>query len=178
MYNFSKMDKFLETQMLPKWNHKDCDPMDCSLPRSSVQGLLQARILEWIAIPSSRGSFGPRDWTGVLTSPQVPPAEAFCGCRRVRAAPRGSYPNHSLSSCRNFPGGSLGWLQPALSALAITQNWNISVNFLFTQSLLSSPRPLRQLIVCVSWARLQCLVVWSNVSPDVILQVFLDETDI
>ena len=32
-----------------------CDPMDCSLPVSSVLGILQARILEWIAIPFSRG---------------------------------------------------------------------------------------------------------------------------
>ena len=32
------MDKFLETQMLQKWNHKDCDPMDCSPPGSSVHG--------------------------------------------------------------------------------------------------------------------------------------------
>ena len=28
-----------------------CDPMDCSLPRSSVHGIFQARILEWVAIP-------------------------------------------------------------------------------------------------------------------------------
>ena len=34
---------------------------DCSLPDSSVHGLLQARILEWVAIPFSRGSFQPRD---------------------------------------------------------------------------------------------------------------------
>ena len=33
-----------------------CDPMDCSLPGSSVHGILQARILEWVAISFSRGS--------------------------------------------------------------------------------------------------------------------------
>ena len=33
-----------------------CDPMDCSLPNSSVRGILQARILEQVAIPFSRGS--------------------------------------------------------------------------------------------------------------------------
>ena len=33
-----------------------CDPMDCSLPGSSVHGILQARILEWVAIPFSRES--------------------------------------------------------------------------------------------------------------------------
>ena len=36
-------------------------PMDCSLPGSSVHGILQARILEWVAMPSSRGSSQPRD---------------------------------------------------------------------------------------------------------------------
>ena len=33
-----------------------CDPIDCSLPGSSVHGILQARILEWAAIAFSRGS--------------------------------------------------------------------------------------------------------------------------
>ena len=31
-----------------------CDPMDCGPPDSSVRGILQARILEWVAMPSSR----------------------------------------------------------------------------------------------------------------------------
>ena len=38
------------------------DPKDCSPPGSSVHGISQARILEWVAIPSSRGSSRPRDW--------------------------------------------------------------------------------------------------------------------
>ena len=38
-----------------------CNPMDCSLPGSSVHGIFQARIVEWIAISSSRGSSQPRD---------------------------------------------------------------------------------------------------------------------
>ena len=42
-----------------------CKSMDCSLPGSSVHGILQARILEWIVMPSSRGSFWPRDRTHV-----------------------------------------------------------------------------------------------------------------
>ena len=42
-----------------------CNPMDYSLPGSSVPGILQARILEWVALPSSRGSSQPRDWTWV-----------------------------------------------------------------------------------------------------------------
>ena len=40
-----------------------CDPMDCSPPGSSVHGIFQARILEWVAISFSRGFSWPRDWT-------------------------------------------------------------------------------------------------------------------
>ena len=42
-----------------------CDPMDCSLPGSSVCRILQARILEWVAMLSSRGSSRPRDQTHI-----------------------------------------------------------------------------------------------------------------
>ena len=38
-----------------------CDPMDCSLPGSSVYGISQAIILDWVAISFSRGSSPPRD---------------------------------------------------------------------------------------------------------------------
>ena len=42
-----------------------CDPMNCSLPGSSVHGILQARILEWVAMPSSRRSSQARDRTQI-----------------------------------------------------------------------------------------------------------------
>ena len=42
-----------------------CDPMDCSLPGSSIHRILQARILEWVAISFSRGSSQPRTRTQV-----------------------------------------------------------------------------------------------------------------
>ena len=42
-----------------------CKPMYHTLPDSSVYGILQARILEWVAMPSSRGSSPPRPWTPV-----------------------------------------------------------------------------------------------------------------
>ena len=42
-----------------------CKPMDCSPPGSSVHKVSQARILEWVAVPSSRGSSWPRDGTCV-----------------------------------------------------------------------------------------------------------------
>ena len=49
------------TQLCP--THRDS--MDCTPPGSSVHGILQPRILEWVAMPFSRGSSPPRKWTGV-----------------------------------------------------------------------------------------------------------------
>ena len=40
-----------------------CDPVDCSLSGSSLLGILQARMLEWVAIPFSKGSSQPKDRT-------------------------------------------------------------------------------------------------------------------
>ena len=66
-----------------------CNPWTvCSLPGSSVHGILQARILEWVAMPSSRGSSQPRDQTHHLrllplagrfftTAPPCEPSELY-----------------------------------------------------------------------------------------------------
>ena len=48
-----------------QWCPSLCDPMDCSLPGSSVHGIFQARVLEWVAIAFSRVSSWPRDGTWV-----------------------------------------------------------------------------------------------------------------
>ena len=52
-----------------KWTHSVmsdvCDPMDCSLPGSSVHGIFQARVLEWVALFFSKGSSRLGDWTWV-----------------------------------------------------------------------------------------------------------------
>ena len=53
--------KVLVTQSCPIL----CNLLDYSPPASSVHGILQARILEWVAIPFFRGSSWPRDWTWV-----------------------------------------------------------------------------------------------------------------
>ena len=45
-----------------------CNPMDCSPPGSSVHGISQARIQEWVAISFSRGSFQPRNWTHISST--------------------------------------------------------------------------------------------------------------
>ena len=49
-----------------------CNPMDCSLPASSVHGIFQARILERVAMPSSKGSYQPRMDPGSLNFPAFP----------------------------------------------------------------------------------------------------------
>ena len=46
-----------------------CDPMGCSLPGYPIHGILQVRVLEWVAISFSRGSSRPRDRTQVSHIP-------------------------------------------------------------------------------------------------------------
>ena len=61
---------------LPKWCYSVLslwDPMDCTLPGSSVHGILQARILEWIAMHSSKGSSQSR------VEPTSPTSSALAG---------------------------------------------------------------------------------------------------
>ena len=65
----SKYVSYRPMDLIVKWSRlvvsDSCDPMDCSLPGSSVHGIFQARTLEWVAISFSRGSSQPRDWTRV-----------------------------------------------------------------------------------------------------------------
>ena len=49
--------------MLSCFSHTLCDPVSCSPPGSPAHGILQARILEWVAVPSSRRSSWSRHWT-------------------------------------------------------------------------------------------------------------------
>ena len=72
------------------------DPMDCSTPGSSVHGIYQARILEWVAMPSSRGSSQPRDQTCVSCDSCI--AGGF-----FTAEPQGKPRSHTLIfSARSF----------------------------------------------------------------------------
>ena len=48
-----------------------CDPMECTQPGSSVHGILQKRILEWVAMPSSKEFSQPRNRTYISTSPAL-----------------------------------------------------------------------------------------------------------
>ena len=62
-----------------------CDPMDCGLPGSSVHGILQAKILEWVAMHSSRNFPNPGIEPSFLTSPAL--AGRFFTTRATWEAP-------------------------------------------------------------------------------------------
>ena len=69
-----------------------CDPRDCSPPGSPVHGVLQARILEWVAISSFRGFFKPRNQTGisyVSCTGMLPSSEAMASFRTQEGRPLG-----------------------------------------------------------------------------------------
>ena len=63
------------------------DPMNCSLPSSSVRGIFQARILDWATISFSRGYSGPRDLTLSLTTPPLALAGRFFSTHATWEAP-------------------------------------------------------------------------------------------
>ena len=81
------------SQLLRKWiKFTSWYYMDCSPPGSSVRGILQARILGWVAISFSRGSSWPRDWTRVFCiagrfCPVWAPREALYGTTFLVKAP-------------------------------------------------------------------------------------------
>ena len=97
-----------------------CDPMDCSPPGSSVHGILQARVLMWVAMPSSRGSSQPKDWTCVFY--------VSCIGRQVHSV--GNYPpaiqkKGSIPGLGRSPGERKGYpLQ--YSGLENSMDWIIS----------------------------------------------------
>ena len=75
-----------------------CDPVNCSLPSSSVHEISHARILEWVAISSSRGSSQPRDGTHIsalaggffTTEPPGKPLVLVCGSKDILLEDGGS----------------------------------------------------------------------------------------
>ena len=75
-----------------------CDPMDYRLPGSSIYGIPQARILEWVAMPSSRGSSQPR------IEPASFASLALAGSCFFTAVPLGSPQTKPTSEQRDLPG--------------------------------------------------------------------------
>ena len=132
--------------------------MDCSLPGSSVQGFLQARILEWVAISFSRGSSQPSDWTciscftgGFFTSesPGKPFRTLWSESLSVMSD---SLRPHRLHSPRNSPGQNTGWgslplLQEASQRRDQIQVSHIAVGFFTSWATRGAPLGLCSLLI-------------------------------
>ena len=91
-----------------------CDPMDRSLPGSSVPGILQARILKWVAVSFFRGSSQPRDRTQVLTLQadsllSKPPGKPHYSSGSLQNIPRTGHPV-PWEGLRTFRGSLPGYL--------------------------------------------------------------------
>ena len=96
--------KVLVTQSCPTL----CDSMDCSPPGSSVHGILQARILQWVAIPSPGDLPNPgvKPWSSALqvdSLPSEPPGKPLCRevdtSRPMRQPPQGLDPKTKVPPC-------------------------------------------------------------------------------
>ena len=119
-----------------------CDPMDCSPPGSSVHGTLQARIPEWVAMPSSRGSSQSRDWTHVSCISSIGRRVLYHSCHLgssfkawdgTKLAREGMWTRRypSISKLRGW-GSTLGVClrqgPPAPERLKLTRSHGISVS--------------------------------------------------
>ena len=116
-----------------------CDPMKCSSPSSSVHEIFQARILEWVAISSSRGSSQPSDQTHVSC--------ISCISRQIllRLHHLGSPKTHTLSqkeNCQTSP-----FLVLTISILCLLEvlfwtNFHIDCNHVVPTSHMHRPQGL------------------------------------
>ena len=100
-----------------------CNPMDCSLPGSSVHETFQARVLQWVAISLSRESFWPRDQTRVSSI-----ANRYFSVWATREA-------------HNFDEGSFMFYSSLVNAVCI---------FFFPKKLLLTPRPGKYFLMSLS----------------------------
>ena len=140
-----------------------CDPVDCSPPGSPVPGILQARILECVAMPSSRGSSSPRGWTcGFLHLPAL--AGGFFTTSATWKAPiipsHGYYhPNctcinkaGNCSSCTAKLGGAhVGFSSGVLSLVRLVNS----------EALAPSSFPYSWAITSTDQWNWQCPILWA-----------------
>ena len=84
------------------WNERVSHSMDCSPLGSSGHGILQARILEQVAIPFSRGSSQPRDWTQV-SNPGLLHHRQILYCLSQEASPECTLAEYKLQFLNSFP---------------------------------------------------------------------------
>ena len=111
--------------------------MGCSLPASSVHRTFQARVLEWVAIPFSRGSFPPRYWT------QVSCIEADSLLNKLWGKP------YDLMDVGNLICGSSAFSKSSLNI------WKFTVHILLKPGLGDFEHDLASM-----WNECNCAVVW------------------
>ena len=129
-----------------------CDPMDCSLPGSSLHGILQARVLEWVAISFSRGSSRPRDWTQVSHIPGR--------CFNLWATREAFFLN--ISQCEKARGGLVN------QELSVSQKYNMAAKIKVTAISLEREDPKGG-----QWDYLLCFSVLSPEDSIYCLTTFL-----
>ena len=134
-----------------------CDPMDYSPPGSSVHGILQARILEWPAMPSSRGASLPRDRTCVSCISCT--ADGFFTAEPPEK-PHNFSQVQSLSRVWFFV---TPWTAARQASLSITNSW-------------STPKPMSIELVMPSDHLILChpLLVTTSIFPSI--RVFSNES--
>ena len=111
-----------------------CDPMDCSLPGSSIHGIFQARILEWFAISFSRGSSWPRDWTQVSCTALDAAAKSLQSCPTLCDPIDGSPPGSPIPGI--LQARTLEW---AAISFSNAWKWKVKVKSLSSVRLLVTP---------------------------------------
>ena len=101
--------------LVAQWCPALCDPIDCGPPGSSVHGISQARILEWVTVSSSRGSSWPRDGTRFSHISCIS-RQSLYHCTAWKALPNVSYKwTHTsymyISKAKDFQGEKEAWFK-------------------------------------------------------------------
>ena len=101
-----------------------CDPMDGSLPSSSVHGIFQTRTLEWVATSLSSGSSWPRDWTHISCI-----AGRFFTCWVISIAHKKIFPIGFLCPQLHHTWGSKKSWQQCMISLVVIRSSNKKVEW-------------------------------------------------
>ena len=141
------------------------DPMDYSLPDSSVHGILQARILEWVAIPFCRGSSQPRDQTHIsciagryLQPPGKPYLMPAATAKSLQSCPTLCDPIDGSPPGFPVPGilqaRTLEWVAISFS---IAWKWKVKVKLLSRVQLFATPwTAAHQALPSLGFSRQEC----------------------
>ena len=134
-----------------------CDPMNCNLPGSSVHEILQARILDWVAIPFSRGSSQPRDQTWVC-----------CIVGRFFTISSTKKTSTWKDTCTPVFIAALftiarTWKQPKCP---LTEEWIKKICYIYTMEYYSATKKNKIMAFTVTWMDLE-IVILSEVSQTV-----------